>query len=278
METGLLKADNHLHPFEYHPSKNGMRRYAKRAQESGFKIITFTEHCPLPAGFGKHGMTEAELEEYITSALELREEFTSMQIMLGLEVDYHPEIMDYMERMINIYSFDFIIGSIHMHTPGYTQLIKGKSFDRIVIEALELTQQAVLSGLFDSIAHLDFFRQLIDPVCFGQFTGTYRPEKHRDRIMNLLALLEKKQICLDVNSSGLRKSFSQIMPCPEILKWAADFELTYSFGSDAHDVRYVGAGYKEVMTLLSPGQQNSLVYYCRRKPVPLSQFPIRDKA
>lgn len=277
MEASPLKADNHLHPFEYHPSKNGMRQYANRAEELGFKIITFTEHCPLPAGFGKHGMTEAELEEYITSAIELREEFPSMKIMLGLEVDYHPDIMDYMKRMISIYSFDYIMGSIHMHTLGYTQLIKGKSFDEIVIMAFELTKQAVLSGLFDSIAHLDFFRWLLDPVRFGRFTGIYCPEKHKDKIMNLLQLLEKKQICLDVNSSGLRKNFSQIMPCPEILKWASDFELTYSFGSDAHDVKYIGAGYKKVMALLAPCQQNSLVYFCRRKPVHLSQFQIRDK-
>ena len=60
-----MKADNHLHPFESHSSKNGMRQYAKRANELGFNIITFTEHCPLPPGFGEHGMTEYKLEEMV---------------------------------------------------------------------------------------------------------------------------------------------------------------------------------------------------------------------
>ena len=92
-------------------------------------------------------------------------------------------------------------------------------------------------------------------------------------LMELLAVMAKEGVCLEVNSSGLAKRFAEILHCPTILEWAADFDLHYTFGSDAHGVERVGAGYGEAMSALSqsqrarlhfmPGQENSPVPQAR---------------
>jgi len=135
-----------------------------------------------------------------------------------------------------------------------------------------MTFQAVETGLFDAIAHLDFVRWLNDKNRFGIWSGNYVPRKHKDAFRKVFAVMEKRCIALEVNSSGLTKSFLSILPCPEVLVWARDFELMYVFGADAHEADKVGAGYEKVLSALDRGQQERLVTFRDRKAVFLNSI------
>ena len=245
-----------------------MVRYAARATDLGFDEICFTEHCPLPHPFGRSRMKQAYFEDYVKLARDIQEDFPELRIKTGIEVDYHPDITDYLAGIIELQPFDFVLGSIHIHTPLCRPLIEGKSFDEIADSAMRLSIEAAASGLFDAIAHLDFCRW--DPA-FDNPPGVYEPGRHRSIVRELLAVMAKEGVCLEVNSSGLAKRFAEILPCPTILEWAADFDLHYTFGSDAHRVERVGAGYGEVMSALSHSQRARLVTFRQRKRISLTE-------
>ena len=73
------------------------------------------------------------------------------------------------------------------------------------------------------------------------------------------AAMETSGTALEINSSGLSKSFAAVLPCPCVLQWADDFNLHYIFGSDAHTPECVGAGYEKAIETLTPHQRRGLV-------------------
>ena len=262
----MIKTDNHIHPFERERSKEGMRRFVVQAQAIGLQHICFTEHGPLLPG----GMSEAELEAYVRYTHELQEEFGTPNILLGIELDFHPDLIEQAARLIGQYPFDYVLGSVHIHAGFYRERIAGKSFDEVVAFSLELTIEAVHSRLFDTIAHLDFCRWICDGQRFGSWPGTYRPERFRDRFLEIFAAMEGTGTILEVNSSGLKKPFASILPCPQVLQWADGFDLRYIFGSDTHTPERVGEGQQEILDVLSPRQRQALM------PLFIRQTPTND--
>ena len=260
-----------MHPFERCRSKDGMRQFVLKAQERGFDEICFTEHCPLPSWAGERWMSESLFEKYVDFTFDLQKEFSSVRIKLGIELDYYPNAEEYLANLTDRYPFDYIIGSVHIHTSIYKSLIKDKSFDNVCKIALKLEQEAVKSGIFDTLGHFDFYRWLCDSVRFNKFKDAiYESERYKEETYELLKLLEKKSVCVEINSSGLKKSFAQILPCPEILSWSEKFDLKYTFASDAHVSEHVGDGYDDAMEIMSESQRSRLVTFRSRKPVILS--------
>ncbi len=258
----MIKTDNHMHPFEGARSKDGMRSFLREAQKMGIEELTFTEHCPLLPG-----MSKASFDEYVVLTLELIKDISFPRVKLGIELDYHPQLVADADRLIQQYPFEYVLGTVHIHSEFYTDKIRGKSYDEAIAFALEMNIQAVDTGLFDAIAHLDFARWLSDENDFGAWSGSYAPRNHKDAFLEVLARMEKRGVALEVNSSGLTKSFSSLLPCSEVLDWAKAFDLMYLFGSDAHNAHDVGFGYEEVLGALDRCQKEKLVTFRRRKPV-----------
>ncbi len=255
-----MKSDAHIHPFEQvrdldrDSAREGMRAFVETARRQGFTEIAFTEHCPLlPWISGRHFATYVELTQEIIA------ETRDVKIYLGVEMDYHPRLLDKVHELLRNYPFDYVIGSVHIHTELYREDIEGKRYDEAIALAMRMNLEAVESGLFDTIAHLDFCRWLNDPERFGQWPGEYEPGRHRDAIMSILSAMESAGLALEINASGLDKRFASLMPCPEILTWTAGFEdLKILYGSDAHAPESVGQCRDEAVQALSPAQQRSL--------------------
>ncbi len=262
MSTTMIKTDNHVHPFEHAQSKDGMRSFIMEAQKKGIEELTFTEHGPLLPG-----KSSASFDDYVAFARELIEETSFPRVKLGIELDYHPQLVADAASVIQQYPFDYVLGSVHIHTGLYADEIREMSYDEVIAFALRMTVEAVDTGLFDAIAHLDFFRWLSDANRFGAWPGNYDPRNHQDAFMALLQRMADKDVALEVNSSGMNKAFASLLPCPEVLTWARDFDLMYVFGSDAHDAHKVGFGYQDVRTALAPCQIERLVTFRNRRAV-----------
>jgi len=126
---------------------------------------------------------------------------------------------------------------------------------------MQLNIEAAESGLFHTIAHLDFFRWLNDKERFGCRDGVYDPSEYSELIYRLFALMEKSGISLELNSSGLYKGFASILPCRDILKMASAYKLNYVYGSDAHSPEMVGCGQSEIINSLASWQLAALDGY-----------------
>jgi histidinol-phosphatase (PHP family) len=250
----MIKADTHIHPYENEKSLAGMRKFVLEANKNGFDEICFTEHAYLLPG-----RTENAFKRYINFAMDLKNEFSYPRINIGVELDYHPEKLYEIHKIIEDFPFDYVLGSVHIHTTLYKNEVSGFSFQNISLFTIDMILEAVKSNLFDAISHLDFFRMLIPEK------EKYNPAYFKDGFLEIFKEMEKRDIALEINTSGLRRSFQSLHPEPEILKWANDFDLNYTFGSDAHESRFVGFGFHKALRALTKLQQENLVSFRKRK-------------
>jgi histidinol-phosphatase (PHP family) len=245
-----------MHPFEMKESLEGMREFVDTARDNGFDEISFTEHGPLLPG-----RTVEFFQRYADRAMKLKEEVASPGINFGIELDYHPGKVDEAAAIIAEYPFDYVLGSVHVHCGLYSEEIKGMTFDEIADFALKMILEAVESKLFDTITHFDFYRILAGTE------DVHAPISHKDIILRIFQAMEENGVCLEINSSSLRREINDLHPTLEILTWANDFDLKYTFGSDAHEAYLVGAGYDEAISALTESQRRKLVTHRERKSV-----------
>ncbi|MHC4873978.1 MAG: PHP domain-containing protein [Planctomycetota bacterium] len=251
-----MKIDSHMHPYEKKKSLEGMREFVIAAREGGFEEISFTEH-----GVILGSLNEYEFQEYVDYTMQLRDEFSSPGINLGIELDYHPERLAEARAIIEKYPFDYVLGSVHVHTGLYRDNVAELSFAEIADFALDNILDAVRTGIFDTITHLDFFR-----ILAGE-DSDYNPALFKDKLLNVFQAMEEEGVCLEVNASSMRRKFLDLHPTPEILSLANNFNLKYTFSSDAHEAQYVGAGFSEVMNALTENQKRNMVTFRNRKSV-----------
>ena len=96
--------DYHVHS-NYADGKNPVDEVAKIAAERGFSVLGFSEHSPMTDG-RSWGMKSERVAEYCRAVQALKAQYDGkMQILLGIEQDYHAP------KAEGIY--DYVIGSVH---------------------------------------------------------------------------------------------------------------------------------------------------------------------
>lgn len=242
--------DFHCHPLERKRTFEGMREFALAARERGLAGLVFTEHAPLLPG----GLTWDELPLYIEYTHRIQEEFAPYPIHLGIELDFRTDLQEDARRVLEHADFAYVIGSVHLHTSLHRAALEGLDFGEAVRYGLKLTRQAARTGLFHAISHLDFFRYLCHLPAFSTWRGGYVPQNYEGEFRETFATMQDTGTILEINASGLRKVFAALLPCPEILNWADDYDLRYAIGSDAHDAHFVGEDFATVLAALTDDQ------------------------
>lgn len=263
--------DSHLHTPLCKHAKGHPREYAQAALDAGLSGLVFTDHMPMPAWFdAPWRMHEQELPRYIEMVQEAQSEFAGrLEIRLGLEADYHPGTERYVERILAAHPWDYVIGSVHylgawgFDNPDFQAEYQARPLDEIYQMYYQLVYQAVHTGLFDSIGHLDL------PKKFGH----KQPEYELEWAAECLEAVHLAEMALDYNTAGLRKPIAEVYPSWSLSEQAIALGIPLVLGSDAHAPVEVGyqlaaeaarlqaAGAKlvryqqrEVISLLAPAQ------------------------
>ena len=157
-----ISRDMHTHPFEKCHSMEAMEAFVFRAIELGLKEIAFTDHAPMNECLGaKHVMSMNDMDRYYKFSRELQEKYkNTIKIAVGIEADYHPQNISMIEKLKKEYPFDFIIGSLHLHTPPWKNAINSLTSAELADFSIKQLLDLVNSGLFDVLAHFDRFRQV----------------------------------------------------------------------------------------------------------------------
>lgn len=88
-------------------------KYVHEAIKQRLKSIGFSAHAPAPFECN-WALPKHRLQEYITEIQKLKRQFVSeIQIYLGLEIDYFPDILPYTQKLLSEGPFDYFIGSVH---------------------------------------------------------------------------------------------------------------------------------------------------------------------
>jgi len=234
--------DYHIHT-RFSDGKKDFSDYVDEAVKRKIDEIGFSDHV----SFEKVDwlMNVTDLPNYMNKITQLKKA-SKISIKMGLEVDFVPYKMDKLMRMINNFNFDYLLGSVHfigdwlIDDEKQMHKWKKKNVDEVYQQYFALVQNMAKSELFDIVGHLDLVKKF-----------DFRPKKDiTSLLLETVEIISKSKMCVEVNTSGLRKPCREIYPSEKLIKMCFDNGLPITLGSDAHSPEEVGADFDKATDLL----------------------------
>ncbi len=256
--------DYHLHTPRCCHATGTPKAYLAEAELKGLSEIGFSDHFPLGLLGCKPRnqvtMEPEELELYIDDIEALKKTSAGVKIKTGIEIDYIPGTEDKLEGLLNNYSFDYIIGSIHFlgdwdfTHPVYADTYKERDIEQIYSSYFDLLSKLCRSKLFDIVGHIDVVKK------FG-----YRPEKNLEQYwQKTVQVLKETGICLELNTAGKDAPVGDFYPDRRLLELACAAGVPVTLGSDAHSPEQVGRFFPEAIDLLRSAGYRELAVFDNR--------------
>jgi HisJ family histidinol phosphate phosphatase len=251
-DGGAIFYDSHMHTPLCKHAFGEPEEYAEQGLRAGLRGIIFTCHCPMPNAFWPTvRMDETEFDAYVAMVGRATQKFKGkLDVWLGLESEYYPGYEKYIEELHQRADFHFILGSVHWQSKEYL----GK-FENGTIEGFRRTYfnhlaDSAESGLYDCLGHPDLVKNYHpDSWCFPIL---------KEHVARCLDRIAATGVAMELNTSGLNKSYHEMNPGNEFLGMMAERGIPLVIGSDAHRAGRVGehfiqalenakvAGFKEV--------------------------------
>ena len=116
--------------------------------------------------------------------------------------------------------------------------------------------KAITLGGFDSLAHIDFPKKYL--------LTAYEPLEMMNEILNALV---KRGIALEINSSPIRKGYSDVNPSDSIVEmYTSHGGRNVTIGSDAHSCEEIGQDFNRIGEKIMK-YQLQVTNFVNRKPV-----------
>jgi histidinol-phosphatase (PHP family) len=257
----LDQADYHIHPDYSKDATGSIDDYCRRALELGLAEVCFTTHYdrdpmrkevdPFMRVDGKLvSVSEKVVKRYIRDIRDADNRYRSRGLLVkaGLEVDYAPHYESILKDELAGYDLDYILGAVHCldhmaitSSDEAPDCFSHKKMEDMVAEYYGVVAQAVESGLFDAMAHLDIYRK------YGLgFYGEGILTAHRGLVEPVLKIMANDDVGLEINAGVLRRGHAQASPSLEIVDLALSLGVRLvAFGSDAHKVEQLGLGIED---------------------------------
>jgi histidinol-phosphatase (PHP family) len=217
--------DMHVHSSCSGDGKASLREMCASALANGLRGICFTEHCdfnPLDSGylFYNHMLYSNEIN---AASSEFGDRLEILQGIEFSEPHRHPKEFESAMR-----GMDFVLASVHWvgdHLIGDPDFLAKHSPREIGDLYYGEIMETVKLGGFDSLAHLDqpkrYLGLAFEPI---------------ELVSDICSELVKRDLCLEMNSSPLRKGMDEIYQSDNILtSYCRHGGRTVTLGSDAHD-------------------------------------------
>ena len=276
----MIFQDWHTHNLLCSHAIGSIEDYVNKAVEIDLDLIGISDHFPYECLKGiesipyeKYSMKIEDLDPYVSSVLNLKKKYQNkIDIKLAFELDFIENQVTAHKPYLEKFSkhLDYILGSVHI------LLRKGKLFafddsrflkdyllyestNDIYIEYYNTMQNMITSPYFsfDIISHFDlpkkFNKRPEDPKLVANYEDM------------TLELIKKKDLAVEINTSGLRKNVGEQYPSNEIVKKLYDLDIPILLGSDAHHPDEVGYNFNEILKLIKRTGFNQLAYFEKRK-------------
>ena len=216
----------HTHTPRCRHASGTEEEYVQQAIAGGLQVLGFSDHTPFifpGTYYSTMRMFPEEIYEYAATIDALKEKYADkIQIRLGLEVEYYPDRMADLLKLIENVGIEYMILGHHWCGNEQGQPYNGRPTDdenrlrQYCTQAIE----AMETGLFSYFAHPDLL----------YFTGDrqiYRTYMHK-----LCQASKTENIPLEINLLGLRTNRHY----PNEIFWeiAGNVGCKVVLGSDAH--------------------------------------------
>lgn len=220
-------ANYHTHTYLCKHAEGDPREYVETAIRGGMKILGFSDHVPYPFPNGHDSGFRMELEEaalYVDMLRNLREEYRDqIQILIGFEVEYYPDLFDGLLNFLAPYECDyFLLGQHYLYNECDFGIYSGERTDseERLSQYVDQVNEAIDTGRFSYIAHPDLMN----------FGGD--PEIYKKHMTRLCRHAKEKEIPLEINFLGLAQD--RAYPREDFFTVAKEIGNDVVFGCDAH--------------------------------------------
>lgn len=250
--TASERIDCHTHSAYSGHGSGSIADMVARAEELGLSTLAQTEHLVLPDGMDpdfETSMSPQTMERYIAELHEqrdrLREEGSTLELVVGIEADWLPGRTDELTALCD--PFEYVLGSVHF--------IDGRPFDDS--RDLSIWEDYGVDGLWRA-----YFETWLDmaahPGPITCFAHPDLPKKYgwfpsfdvREYNAEMAAAVARAGCMVEVNTAGLRKDVGQAYPSLELLRSFRDAGVDCTIGSDAHGPHDVAANFADAVELM----------------------------
>lgn len=264
-----LLYESHMHtPFCRH-AEGDPEEYAAVAEQRGLKGIIVTCHNPPIDGWSPRvRMAEEQWDEYVTLVERAARAWAGrVEVRLGLECDYIPGMEEGLRRQLDRCELHHVLGSVHPQLADYRARFYYGSALEIQARYFDHLAQAAESGLFDTIAHPDLVK--------NNFADTWQPEALGDLIRRTLDRVAAAGVAMELNTSGINKSYPEMNPGPFMLREMAARTIPVVIGADAHVPARVGANFEQALDLLEQAGYSAVSQFLGRRRMELPIAAVR---
>lgn len=231
-EYTKMIANYHTHTWRCNHAFGVEKQYIENAIAGGLQILGFSDHTPyyFPNGYiARDKMLPSQLEDYVDTVLRLRDEYRDdIEIHLGLEAEYYPEIWEGLLELIEPYPIEYLLlGQHYIHNEYEGDSYNGKPGHGEEDLLLYCRQciEAVKTGKFLYFAHPDLLNYCGDPALYVE------------EMTKMCRFCREYGIPLEFNLLGVRQTRNY--PSEIFWKIAAQEGNTVIYGSDAHRPQHV---------------------------------------
>lgn len=261
-----ILSDYHVHTSFSGDGSSSPRAVVEAAVSRGLKHLCLTDHMDYDYTDGPVCF-EFDPKEYFRRLLPLREEFQNqIDLAIGVELGLQPYLTTKNHNLVFSHHFDYIIGSIHLvhcQDPYYPAFFEGRE----ETEAYQEYFEAVLQNL-EAFSNFDVFGHLDYVVRYSPSRGKqYSYKRFQEIIDEILRVLVRKNIGLEVNTGGLRYGLSFTNPGKEIISRYRELGgMIVTIGSDAHKPEDLCYEFDRVAKLLKQCGFSSYYIFHDRRP------------
>jgi histidinol-phosphatase (PHP family) len=262
--------DSHMHtPLCKHAEGHPVL-YMEHGVAQGLAGIIMTCHSPMPNGFSARvRMAPEQFNEYVSLVTEAADAAPEgFEVLLGLESDFFPGMEPWLRELHDRAPFHYILGSVHWHIAEYMDAFWHGDPLAFQKQYFEHLAESAETGLFDSLAHPDLVKNA-SPV-------DWRFDRIRPFIEKALDRIAATGVAMEINTSGLNKSYPEMNPGPAMLAMMAERKIPVVIGSDSHTPTRVADGFVEALESLEKAGYESVSLFRERQRRDLSIASVKS--
>lgn len=233
--------DTHLHTVFSTDSRMTMEEVLETVQKKNIGF-TITEHMDFLYPLEKRFVFD--VDAYFNTYQKFRTE----KCLLGIEIGMRLDCIEMNKKLIESYSFDYVLGSIHMvngedvfQSSFYNNSNKKEKYAEYLKTMLDCIEQY---DFIDSMAHIDY----VSRYAPYEDTELYYAEFSKE-IDAVLKILAKRGKALEINTRRLGDKQVALNLKPIYKRFAELGGRYVTLGSDAHAPLDIARNFKEGIAL-----------------------------
>jgi len=269
-----MKINSHMHSQSHDDNaKPLIEETVKQAIAKKLSHIYITDHYPLPNQKFENLFTE----EYFKEFNRVKNKFNAdIYVGLGVEMGWNRN-SEWTKRELEKHDYDYVIGSIHVI---YDETGKFWMFDcpeekyregikvfggikNFVKEYFKQMKLIIKAGLYDCVGHLDLIKIQNKTIpLFSEKDSWYNEE-----VLKVLDMIKKEKMCIEINSSGIRKKAKEQYPSEWILEEIKKRNIPITLGTDGHYPADVDKDLDKIIDLVKKLNYGNIVIFKKRKMI-----------